>query len=112
MSRPLKARNPRTGEQDYEFNAASSEQIQTASAQLRQGNCDWQSRGLDHRIEVLRRWKAAIAAHRPAILNALTTDTGRYLLSALEVDTIALAIDRWCKLAPVLMQAQSGQSVP
>ncbi|MGH9847362.1 MAG: hypothetical protein ACREEM_52380, partial [Blastocatellia bacterium] len=78
---------------------------------LRQGNRDWQSRGLDHRIEVLQRWKATIATHRQAILDALTTDTGRYLLSAMEVDTIAPTVDRWRRLAPSLMQEQEGQSV-
>lgn len=108
MNRRLKARNPRTGEFDFEFAAASPEEIQAVAARLRQSDSAWAS--LDVRLEALQEWKAALAAFRPAILDALTCDTGRHLLSAIEVDSIGPAIDRWRRLAPGLMQPQTGQS--
>jgi aldehyde dehydrogenase (NAD+) len=40
----------------------------------------------------------------------LTTDTGRHLLSVIEFDSLAPTIDRWCKLAPALLQEEEGQA--
>ena len=110
MNKVIKVRNPRTGQYDYEFAAATEQQVKDCARQLRQANRRWQSGGLEHRIETLRQWKTALAEHRSAIINALTTDTGRHLASVIEVDGISPMIDRWTAQAATLTAEQEGRS--
>jgi len=111
---PIKVRNPRTGEDDYEFVPPSSEEIKACTARLRHGGADWFSSGLKNRIGVMQRWKKAIADNRAEIVSALSRDTGRFRLCDGELDGICLLIDRWCALAPSLLeeQAQWSAAIP
>lgn len=104
--RSLRARNPRTGEDDYRFTPPSSDQLAKSVAALRQAQRAWLAAGPAGRISVLRRWQDRLRASQPAIVAALAADTGRRKLAALELSGVLAAIDRWCDAAPALLQSR------
>ncbi len=110
MRQAIPVRNPRTGESDYAITPPTTAEIKAWTQRLRDGNQPWNEAGLPARIAALQQWKDALLAQRAAIIAALTTDTGRHLLSVIEFDSLAPTIDRWCKLAPELLQEQEGQA--
>ncbi|MFN0086108.1 MAG: aldehyde dehydrogenase family protein [Blastocatellia bacterium] len=103
QERHIRVRNPRTGEIDEEIVAASPERIGEIAARLRANQPEWRDAGLEHRVEAMRLWKASLAGHRQAIAEALTRDTGRRVLSFLEIDGLGPSIDRWCGQARLLL---------
>lgn len=100
----ISVRNPRTGAIDYWIAPPTSEQLSQHCARLRAAQPSWQAAGLEQRITALRQWKQAIQEHREAIIQALVADTGRWGVSVLEVDSVLSSLDRWCQLAPELLQ--------
>jgi succinate-semialdehyde dehydrogenase/glutarate-semialdehyde dehydrogenase len=99
----IEVRNPRTGLVDDKFEPPSAAELQAIAARLRGMQHAWESNGLEARTEVMRAWRAALAANRNAIVEALTHDTGRRIESAMEADAILGTIDRWCALAPSIL---------
>jgi aldehyde dehydrogenase (NAD+) len=110
MMQPIHVRNPRTGEFDYAFTPPTMAELKACANRLRDGNQQWNKDGLPARIAAMQQWKEALLAQRAAVIAALTTDTGRHLLSVIEFDSLAPTIDRWCKLAPALLQEQEGEA--
>jgi acyl-CoA reductase-like NAD-dependent aldehyde dehydrogenase len=100
---PLQARNPRTGEIDYEFTPPSPDELARIAAAQREAQAGWRDAGVEHRVEVLQRFKGALLARRDEIVGALSLDTGRRLIAAGELGSTAGAIDRWCREAPALL---------
>ncbi len=94
-----KVKNPRTGEYDYEFSILSAEQVKEKCQQLQSQQNTWASATIQARIQAMQLWKNNIANNKEALINALTSDTGRRWETVLEVDLIASSIDRWCKIA-------------
>jgi len=58
----------------------------------------------------MQRWKSELLSHRAAIVEALTTDTGRHLLAQAEFGGTVAAIDRWCAQVPTLVRGEEGRS--
>lgn len=109
----IPVRNPRTGDIDYWINPPSLEHLEQQCKCLRSAQIQWQQNGLDQRIRALREWKDKIQTQRDALTQALMTDTGRLGVSVLEVDSFLSSIDRWCRLAPELLQeADKVTAVP
>jgi len=106
----IRVRNPRNGRFDYEFPVPEPEALARRATGLRAGQRDWAARPVEHRIEVLQRWKVQLLAHRAAIVAALATDTGRHLLAQAEFGGTVAAIDRWCAQAPALLQGEEARS--
>jgi acyl-CoA reductase-like NAD-dependent aldehyde dehydrogenase len=106
----IKVRNPRNGEFDYEFRIPDPGQLQARARELREAQKAWSGRSLGSRIEVLQRWKAALAAHREDLIDALSQDTGRHLVTQAEFAGVVGSIDRWCAQAPELLREEEGQS--
>ena len=106
----LQVRNPRTGKFDYSIEPLEPEALAQRAAVLRAAQRDWAARPVAERVAVLQRWKAALLANRDAIVDALTTDTGRHLLAHAEFGGTVAAIDRWCAQAPQLVQEEEGRS--
>lgn len=96
--------NPRTGEIDDWIDPPTSEALARVCDRLRTAQASWQSAGLAQRITALQQWKGAIQQHREALVKALVADTGRLGVSILEVDSVLSSLDRWCQLAPELLQ--------
>ena len=106
----IRVRNPRNGQFDYEFPVPAPEALARRAGELREAQRDWSARTVGSRIEVLQRWKAELLARKSAIVDALTTDTGRHLLAQAEFGGTLGAIDRWCAQAPALVHGDEGRS--
>ena len=104
----MKIRNPRTGDMDYEIAPLGPGGIGALAALLRERQARWAARDASERGDVLRAFGAVIARHRDAIAAALTTDTGRRAISAIEVDGTVRALERWAGLAPELIARAQG----
>jgi acyl-CoA reductase-like NAD-dependent aldehyde dehydrogenase len=101
--RPLSARDPRTGEQDYPFTAPSLAEIDAICDRARGAQTGWAAAGFAGRIATLRAFAAELTARRADILAALERDTGRRRTSALEFDSVPGAIAGWSAIAPTLL---------
>ena len=64
----------------------------------------WQQLGVEGRVAALQEWKQAILSQRDKLTDALVNDTGRLSISIMEIDSFFSTIDRWCGLAPELLQ--------
>jgi acyl-CoA reductase-like NAD-dependent aldehyde dehydrogenase len=98
-------RNPRTGQVDFEFDAASGERVGEIASKLRRAQPHWRTLSVAARAQALSAWADAIEQRRTALISALAHDTGRWMLSETEVDGAVRNIRRWAKLAPELLGA-------
>jgi acyl-CoA reductase-like NAD-dependent aldehyde dehydrogenase len=106
----IRVRNPRNGEFDYEFEVPEHEALVRRAAALREGQRAWAASPVEQRVELMQRWKSELLSHRAAIIETLTTDTGRHLLAQAEFGGTVGAIDRWCAQAPALVRGEEGRS--
>jgi succinate-semialdehyde dehydrogenase / glutarate-semialdehyde dehydrogenase len=104
MSKPIEVRNPRTGKFDYVIIPPPPKLLAQQCNRTRRAQIRWQQLGLEGRIEALQQWKQAIESGRDRLTEALVNDTGRLSVSVLEIDSFLASIDRWCALAPDLLQ--------
>ncbi len=102
MSEKLSVRNPRTGQIDSWIAPPTPDQLAESNTPRREAQIAWQQVGLEQRIEAMQQWKQAISSQKDELTKALVTDTGRWLESVLEVDSVISSIDRWCRLVPEL----------
>lgn len=99
----MKATNPRTGKADYEFATDGAAHVTAQAQRLRAMQKHWEAAGPQHRASVLTRFADAIEAHAPAIIAALSVDTGRQLIAAVEVSAMARNLRRWADRGPQLL---------
>ncbi|WP_071191048.1 aldehyde dehydrogenase family protein [Trichormus sp. NMC-1] len=104
MTKPIEIRNPRTGKFDYVIIPPPPKLLSQQCHRLRRGQIHWHELGIDGRIEALQQWKQAILSGRKQLTDALVNDTGRLSTSELEINSFISNIDRWCNLAPQLLQ--------
>ncbi|QHG19553.1 aldehyde dehydrogenase family protein [Nostoc sp. ATCC 53789] len=104
MTKPIEVRNPRNGKFDYVIIPPPPRLLAQQCKRSRRAQVSWQKLGLEGRIEALQQWKAAIVSERDRLTEALVNDTGRLSTSVLEIDSFLSSIDRWCRLAPELLQ--------
>lgn len=114
MSETLKVRNPRSGQFDYEIRVAECTDISPIAAELRAKQPAWHELGIDGRIAVLERFKAALADNAGDIVAALSIDTGRHTLAKGELGGLLASIDRWCSIAPDIaaVSERPSQAMP
>ncbi len=105
----LPTRNLRTGEIDYAMPVVTPAQVQSTAARLRAAQTAWVAAGVDHRVAVMQRWAAALAAERDALVAALVADTGRHAEAVLEFDATLGALQRWCAQAPALLTEEPAR---
>ncbi|WP_017654817.1 aldehyde dehydrogenase family protein [Fortiea contorta] len=104
MNQSIEVRNPRTGKFDYVIIPPPPKLLAQQCHRLRRAQVRWQQLGLEGRIAALQEWKQAILAMRDRLTEALVNDTGRLSVSEMEIDSFVSSLDRWCKLAPDLLQ--------
>lgn len=104
MTKPIEVRNPRTGKYDYVIIPPPPRLLVQQCKRMRRAQVHWQQLGIEGRIEALQQWKEAILSTRDRLTEALVNDTGRLSTSILEIDSFLSSIDRWCRLAPELLQ--------
>ncbi|MGM3307591.1 aldehyde dehydrogenase family protein [Anabaena sp. WFMT] len=107
MTKPIEVRNPRTGKFDYVIIPPPPKLLSQQCHRLRRGQIHWQELGIEGRIDALKQWKQAILSERKQLTDALVNDTGRLSTTVLEIDSFLSSIDRWCNLAPQLLQETS-----
>lgn len=107
MGDKIEVRNPRTGKIDYWITPPTGDQLAGICTRLRKAQVVWQQSGLDKRIQAMQQWKNALLSHKDELTTALVADTGRLSESKIEVDSFLSSIDRWCRLAPDLLQTES-----
>jgi len=106
----IEVRNPRSGQIDYRFNASSANELSTTIQGLRAAQTAWAAAPLAHRIDVLKRWRTEWIARQGELVEALSIDTGRYLIAGSEVQSVTGMIDRWCGLVPSLAAEEEFRS--
>jgi acyl-CoA reductase-like NAD-dependent aldehyde dehydrogenase len=84
----LRARNPLTGIDDYEFEVSSREAVRAACEAVRAAQPAWQALGVDGRAAALRALAAAFEAHAAELFAALSTDTGRQRIARVEAGAV------------------------
>jgi len=108
----MEVRNPRTGHVDYRIEPLDATSLGKLALDLRARQIAWAAKSPADRAELLRSMGAAIARHRDAIAAALTIDTGRRAISAIEVDGTVRTLDRWANIAPDLIARATGEPRP
>jgi succinate-semialdehyde dehydrogenase/glutarate-semialdehyde dehydrogenase len=100
--RILPVRNPRTGQVDMHITAASSAEIAAECARLRRSQPAWAGAPLAHRIGVMKQWAERLKAHRPALVEADSIDTGGGQISQVAPDMVIGTIMRMCAIVPTI----------
>ncbi len=103
----MKVRNPRTGERDYEIAPLDRPALVALTTRMRQAQLTWAARSAADRATILLALGAAITRHRADLIAALTTDTGRAAISAIEVDGTPRLIARWVASAATITSQAS-----
>lgn len=98
----MKARNPRTGEEDYSFTPSTALEVAAAAARLRDKQPAWEALGPQGRGTVLRTYADLITARSGELIEALSIDTGRQAIAQIEVFSAADMLRRWADRAPDL----------
>ncbi|MBE9206421.1 aldehyde dehydrogenase family protein [Nostoc sp. LEGE 06077] len=113
MTKPIEVRNPRTGKYDYVIIPPPPKLLAQQCNRARRAQIRWQKLGVEGRVAALQEWKQAILAGREKLTDALVNDTGRLSISVMEIDSFFSTIDRWCGLAPELLQdSAKNTSIP
>ena len=95
----LQARNPRTGQIDYRFEADDAASVNAAVGKARAAQVAWAESGIARRAEVLHKWAAQLQRDMATIAAALSIDTGRARISHEEVDAIVHMIHGYAEHA-------------
>jgi succinate-semialdehyde dehydrogenase/glutarate-semialdehyde dehydrogenase len=103
MSTDVQVRNPYSGELDYAFADPPPDSIAAACERLRKNQPQWALRPLAERLKILGLFSESIIKHQTDIIAALTADTGRSIVSASEVHTLPLFIQRLKTDAPLAL---------
>ena len=103
VTRQIQVRNPRTGENDYTVNALAADDIASIAIGLRAAQTGWQAAGVTHRCEVMQKWCEVLLGDAALLIGPLATDTGRHLVSMVEVQSLRGIIARWADQAPALL---------
>ena len=98
----MKAINPRTGEQDFEFVASSRAEVAAQAVHLRQSQPTWEAKTPNERAGVLLKLADAIEAATPQIVSALSVDTGRNAVSWIEMQGFIGSLRGWAVRGPQL----------
>ena len=100
MPNRLAVRNPRTGCEDYSLEIASVVEVTSVARRLRAAQPAWSALTAQQRAGILRCWADSVTRLREALVEALFADTGRYAISAGEVDGAIRNIRRWAEQGP------------
>ena len=103
MSRDMVVRNPRTGRNDYSIQSLDVTEVEQITDNLRAAHSAWFEVGVEHRCKIVRAWADSLQEQPDAILEALTADTGRHLVSLVEIRALNRIVSGWCAIAPGML---------
>ena len=84
----MRARDPRTGSEEYAFAVDGAAEVAAAAAAVRAAQPRWSALGLEGRLAALRALAEAFTAHGAALQRALARDTGRERIAHIEVGSV------------------------
>ena len=96
--------NPRTGIADHSIEPLDGPAIAELATRLRAGQRGWAAKSPTERTPHLLRLADAITSRRGELIAALSADTGRAAISAIEVDSAVRTLQRWAGAAPDLIE--------
>lgn len=99
----LPVRNPRSGEADHWIQPLDAADLGQLAMRLRDCQPAWAALSPEARAQHLDALADAIVRQRGALVHALTQDTGRARISAIEVDATVGMVRRWAARAPALL---------
>lgn len=102
-ARSQPVRNPRTGQADYSIHPMDGPVLAELAARLRRNQQAWAGAGVAHRAAVLREWSTALLADPGAVVDALSKDTGRYLLALTEIRPLTGLVEGYAALGARLL---------
>jgi succinate-semialdehyde dehydrogenase/glutarate-semialdehyde dehydrogenase len=82
--------NPATGEILAELDSAGSAEVKAAVARSQAAQPEWNARGVQHRIRVLRRFQSSLLARKNEIARRITLETGKPLVEALLTEVLVV----------------------
>src|SRR6202034_3257721 len=100
----MPVRNPRTGEIDMYITPPSPAEIAATCARLREKQEVWGRAPLAHRIDVMKKWADRLQAHKPALIEADSIDTGYGQISRVAPDMVIGSVMRSCAVAPAIFE--------
>jgi succinate-semialdehyde dehydrogenase/glutarate-semialdehyde dehydrogenase len=100
----LPVRNPRTGEIDMHITPPLAGEIAAMCVRLRKAQESWGRAPLEHRIGVMKKWADRLQAHRAALIEADSIDTGYGQISKVAPDMVIGSILRMCAIAPTIFE--------
>ena len=111
---PIKVRNPRTGERDYLLKPATPDEVAATADRLHMNQPAWLDLGLEKRVKALNAFADAVQDNRQAIFDALCADTGRVLITHIEIDNLSHMTDRMAGFARELVKTEAtrNSSIP
>ena len=89
-SRRIVSLNPATGEVLREIVCAGETEVQDAVARARAAQPGWAELGLRRRIEVLRKFQAALYARKSEVAAVITREAGKPLAEALVTEVLVV----------------------
>ena len=105
----IEVRNPRTGSIDYRFEQTEASELARLTAAMRGAQKQWLEGGVEMRCRALLELAAALSEQRGSLFHALAADTGRVRETELEINAIISSMERWCRLAPELLEANGDK---
>jgi len=104
----MQARNPLSGELDYEFTVDDRATVHAAVAAVRAAQPAWQVLGVTGRSAALADLWTAFEAHDAELFAALSADTGRRRIARIEIAAVKGMIDLNILHAPAVL-ADAGE---
>jgi len=102
--RTIPVRNPRTGQVDLHITPPTAEELARICASLREGQKNWGSASLEHRVAVMRQWAERLKAHSAELAEADGVDTGYCTISRMSPGIVIGNILGWSNLAPGVLE--------
>ncbi len=93
--RILAVHNPRTGQVDHQIAPPSANEIAEICQRLRASQKAWGNASLEHRTAIMQKWAERIAAHKAALIEKDSIDTGYCTISRMSPDIVIGNIRAW-----------------
>ncbi|MGI9308576.1 MAG: aldehyde dehydrogenase family protein [Gammaproteobacteria bacterium] len=110
-SRKLETSNPRTGKVDYTAPAPNNAELSALADQLKSAQSAWAQAGYEYRLKVLNDWLDALLAEPDELVEALSTDTGRYLIARTEVMALKPLLMQWAGVAAKVFAEETPRPI-
>ena len=82
--------NPATGEVLGELDSAGTAEVRAAIAQARAAQPEWNARGVEKRIRILRRFQSILLARKNDVARRITQETGKPSVEALLTEVLVV----------------------